>query len=240
MNNDLELVRDSGNGCDPGHTDGGARPTMTTRILDDRTFAALLFDMDGTLLNSIAAAERVWAAWAERYGLDVATFLPTIHGVRGVETIARLGLPGVDPVAEAQAILEGELADLEGVVAIEGAATFLAGLPEDRWAIVTSAPRALALRRLAAAGLPTPAVLVAAEDVARGKPAPDGFLLAAARLGQPIADCLVFEDAPAGIQAAEAAGAAVMVVTATHGHAVATRHPRIAGYGGLGGGLLRG
>ena len=205
----------------------------------DRTFAALLFDMDGTLINSIAAAERVWAAWAERYGLDVATFLPTIHGVRGVETIARLGLPGVDPVAEAQAILAGELADLEGVVAIEGAAAFLAGLPEDRWAIVTSAPRVLALRRLAAAGLPAPAVLVAAEDVTRGKPAPDGFLLAAARLGQRIEDCLVFEDAPAGIQAAEAAGAAVVVVTATHGHVVATRHPRIAGYDWLSVDLLR-
>ena len=203
---------------------------MTASLPFDRRFSALLFDLDGTLINSIAAAERVWAAWAARYGLDVAAFLPTIHGVRGVETIARLGLPGVDPVAEAQAILEGELADLEGVVAIDGAAAFLSALPEDRWAIVTSAPRALAQRRLAAAGLPTPAVLVAGEDVARGKPAPDGFLLGAARLGQPIADCLVFEDAPAGIRAAEAAGAAVLVVTATHGHALDTGHPRINGY----------
>ena len=212
---------------------------MTARLPFDRRFSALLFDLDGTLINSIAAAERVWAAWAARYGLDVAAFLPTIHGVRGVETIARLGLPGVDPVAEAQAILEGELADLEGVVAIDGAAAFLSALPEDRWAIVTSAPRALAQRRLAAAGLPTPAVLVAGEDVARGKPAPDGFLLGAARLGQPIADCLVFEDAPAGIQAAEAAGAAVLVVAATHGHALDTGHPRINGYRGPLAELLR-
>ena len=212
---------------------------MTASLPFDRRFSALLFDLDGTLINSIAAAERVWAAWAARYGLDVAAFLPTIHGVRGVETIARLGLPGVDPVAEAQAILEGELADLEGVVAIDGAAAFLARLPEDRWGIVTSAPRALALRRLAAAGLPAPAVLVAAEDVTRGKPAPDGFLLGAARLGQPIADCLVFEDAPAGIQAAEAAGAAVLVVAATHGHALDTGHPRINGYRGPLAELLR-
>ena len=212
---------------------------MTASLPFDRRFSALLFDLDGTLINSIAAAERVWAAWAARYGLDVAAFLPTIHGVRGVETIARLGLPGVDPVAEAQAILEGELADLEGVVAIDGAAAFLSRLPGDRWAIVTSAPRALALRRLAAAGLPAPAVMVAAEDVARGKPAPDGFLLGAARLGQPIADCLVFEDAPAGIQAAEAAGAAVLVVAATHGHALDTGHPRINGYRGPLAELLR-
>jgi sugar-phosphatase len=213
---------------------------MTASTLSGRSFAALLFDMDGTLLNSIAAAERVWTAWAERHGLDVAAFLPTIHGMRGIETIARLALPGVDPVAEAQAVLEGELADVDGVVAIDGAAAFLAALPTDRWAIVTSAPRPLALRRLAAAGLPTPAVLVTAEDVAHGKPAPDCFLLAAERLGQRIEDCLVFEDAPAGIQAAEAAGAAVVVVTITHRHVVETRHPMIDGYGALTADLLRG
>ena len=189
---------------------------MSESTLSGRTFGALLFDMDGTILNSIAAAERVWTAWAERHGLDVAAFLPTIHGVRGIETITRLALPGVDPHAEAHAILLAEIEDVDGVEAIEGAAAFLASLPADRWAIVTSSPRRLALRRLAAAGLPTPAVLVTAEDVARGKPAPDCFLLAAERLGQRIEDCLVFEDAPAGIQAAEAAGAAVAVVTVTH------------------------
>ncbi len=112
-----------------------------------------LFDMDGTILYFIAAAERVWA---ERHGLDVAAF-PTIHGVRGIETIARLALPGVDPAAEAHAILLAEIVDVDGVVAIDGAAAFLAALPADRWAIVTSAPRPLALRRLAAAALPTPA-----------------------------------------------------------------------------------
>ena len=214
---------------------------MTASTLSGRTFAALLFDMDGTLINSIAAAERVWAAWAERHGLDVAAFLPTIHGMRGIETIARLALPGVDPVAEAQAILEGELADVDGVVAIDGAAAFLAALPADRWAIVTSAPRPLALRRLAAAGLPMPVVLVTAEDVRHGKPAPDCFLLAAERLGQRIEDCLVFEDAPAGIQAAEAAGAgaAVVVVTVTHRYPVVTRHPTIDGYSELTVGLAR-
>ena len=206
---------------------------MSQSTLSDRTFAALLFDMDGTIVNSIAAAERVWIAWAERHGLDVEAFMPTIHGVRGIETITRLGLPGVDPAAEAEAILLAEMEDVDGVEAIEGAAVFLASLPPDRWAIVTSSPRRLALRRLAAAGLPVPAVLVTAEDVERGKPAPDCFLLAAQRLGQRIEDCLVFEDAPAGIQAAEAAGAAVAVVTVTHKHALETEHPTITGYSGL-------
>ena len=212
---------------------------MSQRTLDGHSFAALLFDLDGTIVNSIAAAERAWAAWAERHGLDVAAFLPTIHGVRGIDTITRLALPGLDPAVEAEAILQAEIEDVEGVEPIEGAAAFLASLPADRWAIVTSSPRRLALRRLAAAGLPVPPVLVTAEDVTRGKPAPDCFLLAAERLGQRIEDCLVFEDAPAGIQAAEAAGAAVVMVTATHRHALETGHPTIDGYGGLAAELLR-
>lgn len=206
----------------------------------NRTFGALLFDMDGTIINSVAAAERVWAAWAMRHGLDVASFLPTIHGVRAIETITALDLPGVDPQAEVHALLLAEIEDVEGVEAIEGAAAFLASLPSDRWAIVTSSPRRLAVRRLEAAGLPTPAVFVTGEDVKRGKPAPDCFLLAAQRLGQKIEDCLVFEDAPAGIQAAEAAGAALVVVTAAHSRLLDTRHPTITGYAELRSALLRG
>ncbi|RUW16371.1 HAD family hydrolase, partial [Mesorhizobium sp. M1A.F.Ca.IN.020.03.1.1] len=89
-----------------------------------RKFAAFLFDMDGTVLNSIAAAERVWTKWARRHGLDVASFLPTIHGKRAIETIAALKLPGVDPVVEADALLEAEAADLEGIVPIPGAVAF--------------------------------------------------------------------------------------------------------------------
>jgi sugar-phosphatase len=198
--------------------------------LPDRRFAAFLFDMDGTLLSSIAAAERVWAAWARRHGLDVAAFLPTIHGQRSVETVRRLGLPGVDPQAEADAITRAEMDDVDGIAAIAGAARFVAGLPADRWAIVTSAPRDLALRRLEAAGLPQPPLMVTAEDVERGKPAPDCFLLAARRLGVAIGDCLVFEDAPAGIAAAEAAGASLVVIGATHAHPMTTPHPLIRGY----------
>jgi mannitol-1-/sugar-/sorbitol-6-phosphatase len=94
---------------------------MSESTFFDRTFGALLFDMDGTIINSIAAAERVWTAWAERHGLDVASFLPTIHGVRAIETITKLELPGVDPQAEVHALLLAEIEDVEGVEAIEGA-----------------------------------------------------------------------------------------------------------------------
>jgi sugar-phosphatase len=203
---------------------------VTKLLFPGRRFAAFLFDMDGTILSSIASAERVWAAWARDHGLDVAAFLPTIHGVQSVETVRRLGLPGVDPVAEAAAITRAEMDDVDDIDAIDGAAAFLASLPADRWAVVTSAPRLLAERRLAAAGLPLPPLFVTAEDVERGKPAPDCFLLAAERLGVDAADCLVFEDAAAGIAAAEAAGAEVVVITATHAHPVATAHARVRDY----------
>jgi len=196
-------------------------------------FAAFLFDMDGTILSSIASAERVWSKWAQRHGLDLASFLPTIHGVQSVETIRNLGLPGIDPVAEAALITQAEMDDVAGIDPIAGAAAFLASLPADRWAVVTSAPRALAASRLAAAGLPQPPLLIAAEDVARGKPAPDCFALAAGHLGVGPETCLVFEDAPAGIAAGVAAGAQVVVITATHRHMVVSDHAAIRDYQGL-------
>ncbi|MDH0748660.1 HAD-IA family hydrolase [Pseudomonas sp. GD03842] len=199
-------------------------------MLKQHTFAAFLFDMDGTLTNSIAAAERVWSQWAIHKGLDVESLLSTIHGVRCIDTIRRLNLPGVDPEHEAALMAQAEMDDVEGVISIEGAARFLATLPADRWAVVTSAPRLLAERRIQAAGLPLPRIMVSAEDVEQGKPAPDCFLLAARKLGARPEDCLVFEDAPAGIAAAEAAGAHVMVITATHRHALDTEHPTLASY----------
>nr|WP_262382608.1 HAD-IA family hydrolase [Pseudomonas proteolytica] len=189
-----------------------------------------MFDMDGTLLNSIAAAERVWAAWARRHGLDVEAFLGTIHGVRAIDTINRQALPGVDAQAEARGITEAEIEDVEGVLAIPGAVAFLQSLPAHCWAVVTSAPKALALRRMHAAGLAPPAVMITAEDVASGKPDPACYLLGAQRLGVPIGECLVFEDAPVGIRAGEAAGADVLVVTSAHGEPMVTDHPTIASY----------
>jgi len=207
-------------------------------------YRAFLFDMDGTVLNSIAAAERIWAAWALRHGVDVDTFLPTIHGVRAIDTINRLALPGVDAEAEAAFITEAEIEDVEGIIEVPGAANFLKSLPANQWAIVTSAPKALALRRMAAAGIPQPLVMVTAEDVSAGKPDPAGYRLAAKRLGVEPADCLIFEDATVGILAAEAAGADLIVVTATHDHPLQTPHATLASYESVGsrveaGGLLR-
>ncbi len=203
-------------------------------MLEQHRFSAFLFDMDGTLTNSVAAAERVWSQWAEGKGLNVADFLPTIHGVRCIDTLRRLNLPGVDPEREADLLAQAEIDDVEGVVSIEGAARFLAALPAERWAVVTSAPRLLAERRILAAGLPLPQIMVSAEDVEHGKPAPDCFLLAARKLGVKPDECLVFEDAPAGIAAAEAAGAKVMVITAAHSHVIETAHPTLATYDSYG------
>ena len=203
-------------------------PTASSAF--DKKYAAFLFDMDGTLLNSTIAAERVWSKWAEAQGLDVEVFMPTMHGVRAIDTIRRLGLPGVDPETEAAKITEAEIADVEGIVALPGAAAFLAALPADKWAIVTSSPIELAKRRLAAAGIPVPRTLVTAEDVKVGKPNPDCYLLAARKLGVDAGDCLVFEDAVPGILAGDAAKADVMVITATHKHPVETAHTTIADY----------
>jgi sugar-phosphatase len=203
---------------------------VTRKPLPDQSFAAFLFDMDGTLLSSIKAAERVWGQWARRQGLDVEAFLPTIHGKRTEETIRALELPGVDPAAEAAFITRAEIEDVAGVEAIRGVADFLAGLPRERWAIVTSAPRLLAEARILAAGLPVPDVLVAAEDVERGKPAPDPFLLGARRLGVDPGGCLVFEDTLAGLTSAAAAGMASIVVTATHAHPLETDAAAVLDY----------
>ncbi|MHC1548202.1 HAD family hydrolase [Phyllobacterium sp. K27] len=203
---------------------------MSTASAFDKSYAAFLFDMDGTILNSTVAAERVWSKWAESHGLDVAAFMPTMHGVRAIDTIRRLGLPGVDPEVEAAKITEDEINDVEGVMALRGAAAFLESLPPEKWAIVTSSPLELAKRRLAAAGIPVPRTLVTAEDVKIGKPNPDCYLLGARKLGVDAPDCLVFEDAIPGILAGDAAKADVMVITATHKHPVETTHATIADY----------
>jgi sugar-phosphatase len=207
--------------------------TSLISAYSDKSFGAFLFDMDGTLLNSIAVAERVWTEWAVRHNVDVEALLSMVHGRKATETIARLGLPGIDPAEEMRRLTLAEIADVVGIEPIAGSRNFLESLPTDRWAIVTSAPRALAIVRLEAAGFRAPPLLIAGEDVENGKPAPDCFLLAAKQLGRRIEECLVFEDAPAGIEAAEAAGASVIVVSATHKTTLETPHVTITDYDGF-------
>lgn len=188
---------------------------MTLGAQDLGRFAALLFDMDGTILTSIAAVDRAWTAWARRVGIPTEPLLSELHGRRAAETIRRFAPPGVDLAEEIAWLDATELADTDGIAPIPGARDLLSRLPHDRWAVVTSAIRPVALSRIAAAGLPLPRVLIAAEDVQRGKPDPEGFLQAAAALGVAAADCLVFEDAPAGLAAGRAAGAQVLRVAGT-------------------------
>jgi len=204
---------------------------MTAAARAPKTYQAFLFDMDGTLITSTAAAERVWTRWAQRHGLDVAALLAVMHGVRAIDTIRNQNLADIDLDAEVAWVERGEIEDVAGVAPIPGAVDFVGRLPPDRWAVVTSASIPLARARLAAAGVTPPAVLITAEDVEHGKPDPAGYLKAAARLGFDIADCLVFEDAEAGVRAAETAGADVVVIAAAHARPLETPHPTLADYG---------
>jgi sugar-phosphatase len=198
-----------------------------------RAFDAFLFDVDGTLLSSIEVAERVWTRWAKKFDIDAATFLPQIHGRRAADSVRHLNIPGIDVDKEVDEITQAEMDDIDGVHAIEGAKAFLESLPDSRWAIVTSASRALAQRRLHAVGLRLPNVLVTAEDIVNGKPDPACYRTAAERLGFDVRNCLVFEDAEAGVRAGENAGAEVMVITAVHHDPLKTSHPTSRDYRNL-------
>ncbi|MEW1953120.1 HAD-IA family hydrolase [Terrabacter sp. NPDC080008] len=176
---------------------------------------AVLFDIDGTLVDSTPAVERTWTTWASRHGLDPAEILAVCHGRRAEDTVSRF-VPAHERAAAVAELEELELADLDEVVALPGARELLTRLPSDRWAAVTSGSQRLMRARLAAAELPVPAVLIAAEDVRTGKPDPEGYELAADRLGVPPSRCLVVEDAPAGIAAGLAAGARTLAVSTSH------------------------
>ncbi|KGM14630.1 hypothetical protein N867_18885, partial [Actinotalea fermentans ATCC 43279 = JCM 9966 = DSM 3133] len=154
------------------------------------TAAAVLLDNDGVLVDSKESGEVAWRTWAVRHGLDPEAVIALVHGVRSRETVARFVPP--EQVDAATAEIDGlELASTAGTVAIPGAAAFVATLPEPARAVVTSAPQALAVARLRSAGIPVPATIVASEDVTRGKPAPDPYLAAAARLHLAPAACVV-------------------------------------------------
>ncbi len=176
---------------------------------------ALLCDLDGVLVDSGAVVERVWRAWAARQGLTFADVRPWIHGMPSAQAVATL-VPSADAVAESAWIEREQTIDTDGVRAVAGAAKLLEGWPQDRIAIVTSATRALATARLRAADLRAPRTMVTAELVDRGKPDPEGYLLAASLLDVSPSDCVVLEDAPAGVRAGRDAGMRVIGVTTTH------------------------
>lgn len=178
----------------------------------------MLFDLDGTLIDSSASVQRSWRQLAAMIDRPWDEIAPHIHGVPVPQVMAALypQMPASRIEELRQFMVEAESTDTEGVVAQPGALAALAGLPPDRVAIVTSGGHRLASSRIAAAGLPTPAVVVTADDVAVGKPDPAPYLAGAARLGVAPEDCLVVEDAPAGVASARAAGCSVVGVLTTH------------------------
>jgi mannitol-1-/sugar-/sorbitol-6-phosphatase len=177
--------------------------------------AAVLFDLDGVLVESQPLIERQLRSWAESHGLDVATVVGLSHGRTDIELIREVA-PRLDAGKEAGLMAEREAQDTDGLRPCSGAAGILALIPAHRWGIVTSGYSSVARARLKAAGLPEPEVLVTAERVRRGKPAPDGYLLGAHLLGVEPEDCVVVEDAPAGVSAGRAAGAQVLGVDPTN------------------------
>ena len=187
--------------------DSAAPGPATAGSLD---VSALLFDNDGVLVDSVASGNAAWTLWSHEYGLDPEVVLPMIHGRRAEDTVLTL-LDESRHATATRRINELELSTAGATTAVRGARDLLTSLDGVPWAVVTSAIRPLAIARLEAAGLPVPEVLVSAEQVGAGKPAPDGYLAAAALLGTPPGECVVFEDAPAGVEAGYAAGVAEVV-----------------------------
>jgi sugar-phosphatase len=187
---------------------------MTTGV-PRLTCQALIFDLDGVLVDSIVSVEHTWRVWATRHGLDLDTILRSAHGRRAFDTV-RLVAPHLDAAAEIIALSAQEASTTHGLSEVPGAHTLLAALPPDRWAVVTSGDRAVAEHRLQHVSLPIPVVMVCGDEVSHGKPDPEGYLVAAAKLGIAPGACVVVEDAPSGIEAAHNAGMRVIAVATTH------------------------
>lgn len=186
---------------------------MPSTLSLQRVYGKVIFDMDGTLVDSHAVVERAWRSWARRHGLAADAVLAVSHGRRTHETVREFAPEGMDVDREARKLEAVETADLEDIRAIPGAVELLRWLPKSDWAVVTSATRQLASRRIVAAGLPLPDILITADDVSTGKPHPEGYLSAVEQLRASADECLVFEDAQAGILAAKAAGCDVVAIT---------------------------
>ncbi len=175
----------------------------------------LLFDMDGVLISSIGSVRRCWREWCRQFHVPNAENFEVAHGVRAVEIVQQLR-PDIDPLEGLRVIEDIEMADTGDTLVLPGVPELLRSLPKNRWTIVTSATRRLMLARLKAAGLPAPEKIVAADDVAKGKPDPEPYRRGAEMLGLKPVDCIVIEDAPAGVSAGLAAGCRVLAVLGTH------------------------
>jgi mannitol-1-/sugar-/sorbitol-6-phosphatase len=177
--------------------------------------SAILFDLDGVLLDSTRSVERQWRIWAREQGIDVEKTMAVAHGVRAIEVI-RAVAPHLDAEAEVRKLESREAADRDGVAVMPGAADLVRKVPDGLWSVVTSGTRHLASARLRLAGIPVPKVMITADDVIYGKPHPEPYLKAAELLRVNPAECLVIEDAPAGIQSAHAGGMKVIALTSTY------------------------
>ena len=174
----------------------------------------MLFDLDGVLVDSTPAVARVWSWWAKQHGFDPDETVRIAHGRPSIATIREL-LPSADHEAENCEVERREIEDVEGVIPLPGALELLKALPPDRWAIVTSCTKRLAYVRIRAAGLPEPKHIVTSDDITRGKPDPEPYLKGARAISFAPADCIVIEDAPAGIRAGKAAQMRVVALQTT-------------------------
>src|SRR6201987_4778964 len=182
--------------------------------MNEISCAALLFDLDGVLINSTPAVARVWRRWAVEHGFNPEEVVARAHGRPSLTTV-REYLPNADHESENREVERREIEDLEGVVPLPGALDLLSRLPEERWTIVTSCTRPLAEVRIKAAGLPLPEKMITSNDIKHGKPHPEPYLKGASLLGFPAAECVVLEDVPAGARAGKSAGARVIAFTTT-------------------------
>ena len=176
--------------------------------------SAILFDLDGVLVDSTRSVDRQWRKWAQENNLEPDAVVRAAHGRRTIETVRQVA-PHLNAEAEMRKIERLEVEDTDGVVVMPGAADLLRSIPDGRWCVVTSGTRLLATGRLRVANMPTPGIMVSADDVTKGKPDPEPYLKGAKLLGTKPEECLVIEDAPAGVRAAHAGKMKVIAITST-------------------------